>query len=176
MSLLKRIEKSQQQTTPSNAPSGAPAAGTPAARSASGGGEQSKLTEMRLKRAPASTSPTRDAYLDLKTRVQNKLLAEMDPSMDVSKTDEVRATIEGLYDTVLAEENIILSRVERQRLFEQIVAEILGFGPIEPFLADETITEIMVNGPKNIYIERKGKVERTNAQFESNDHVMRIID
>jgi pilus assembly protein CpaF len=118
----------------------------------------------------------RDAYLDLKTRVQNKLLAEMDPSLDVTKTDEVRATIENLYDAVLAEENIILSRVERQRLFEQIVAEILGFGPIEPFLADETITEIMVNGPKNIYIERGGKVIRTTAQFESNDHVMRIID
>jgi pilus assembly protein CpaF len=131
---------------------------------------------MRLKRAPVSSSPTRDAYLDLKTRVQNKLLAEMDPSMDVSKTDEVRGTIESLYDSVLADENIILSRVERQRLFEQIVAEILGFGPIEPFLADETITEIMVNGPKNIYIERAGKVVRTTAQFESNDHVMRIID
>ena len=131
---------------------------------------------MRLKRAPASSSPTRDAYLDLKTRVQNKLLAEMDPSMDVSKTDEVRSTIESLYDSVLADENIILSRVERQRLFEQIVAEILGFGPIEPFLADETITEIMVNGPKNIYIERAGKIVRTTAQFESNDHVMRIID
>ncbi|HEY4720993.1 MAG TPA: CpaF family protein [Anaerolineae bacterium] len=131
---------------------------------------------MRLKRAPTTNSPVRDAYLDLKTRVQNKLLAEMDPSLDVSKTDEVRSTIEGLYDAVLAEENIILSRVERQRLFEQIVAEILGFGPLEPYLADETITEIMVNGPKNIYIERRGKLERTTAQFESNDHVMRIID
>ena len=175
MSLLKRIEKSQQQTTQANTPANAPAATGSTARPPAGG-EQSKLTEMRLKRAPASTSPTRDAYLDLKTRVQNKLLAEMDPSMDVSKTDEVRATIEGLYDSVLAEENIILSRVERQRLFEQIVAEILGFGPIEPFLADETITEIMVNGPKNIYIERAGKVVRTTAQFESNEHVMRIID
>jgi pilus assembly protein CpaF len=131
---------------------------------------------MRLKRAPATTTQTRDAYLDLKTRVQNKLLAEMDPSMDVSKTEEVRSTIEGLYDSVLAEENIILSRVERQRLFEQIVAEILGLGPIEPFLADETITEIMVNGPRNVYIERGGKIIRTTAQFENNDHVMRIID
>ncbi len=174
MSLLKRIEKSQQQT-PANTPAGTPASGASTPRPPAST-EQSKLTEMRLKRAPASTSPTRDAYLDLKTRVQNKLLAEMDPSMDVSKTDEVRATIEGLYDSVLAEENIILSRVERQRLFEQIVAEILGFGPIEPFLADETITEVMVNGPKNIYIERAGKVVRTTAQFESNDHVMRIID
>jgi pilus assembly protein CpaF len=175
MSLLKRIEKSQQQTPSTSSPSSTPSSPPPGARPPTSS-EQSKLTEMRLKRAPASTSPTRDAYLDLKTRVQNKLLAEMDPSMDVSKTDEVRATIEGLYDTVLAEENIILSRVERQRLFEQIVAEILGFGPIEPFLADETITEVMVNGPKNIYIERGGKVLRTTAQFESNDHVMRIID
>jgi len=176
MSLLKRIEKSQQPSAQStNAPAGAPSSGTTAPRPPATS-EQSKLTEMRLKRAPVSSSPTRDAYLDLKTRVQNKLLAEMDPSMDVSKTDEVRATIESLYDSVLADENIILSRVERQRLFEQIVAEILGFGPIEPFLADETITEIMVNGPKNIYIERAGKVVRTTAQFESNDHVMRIID
>jgi pilus assembly protein CpaF len=176
MSLLKRIEKSQQPPSQStNAPAGAPAAGSATPRPPAAN-EQSKLTEMRLKRAPASTSPTRDAYLDLKTRVQNKLLAEMDPSMDVSKTDEVRNTIESLYDSVLADENIILSRVERQRLFEQIVAEILGFGPIEPFLADETITEVMVNGPKNIYIERSGKIVRTTAQFESNDHVMRIID
>ena len=176
MSLLKRIEKSQQPPTQStNTPAGAPAGGSTTPRPPATS-EQSKLTEMRLKRAPASSSPTRDAYLDLKTRVQNKLLAEMDPSMDVSKTDEVRSTIESLYDSVLADENIILSRVERQRLFEQIVAEILGFGPIEPFLADETITEIMVNGPKNIYIERAGKIVRTTAQFESNDHVMRIID
>ena len=177
MSLLKRIEKSQQPSSQPNTPATTSSGGArPPTPATPTGGDQSKLAEMRLKRMPASSSPARDAYLDLKTRVQNKLLAEMDPSMDVSKTDEVRATIENLYDGVLAEENIILSRVERQRLFEQIVAEILGFGPIEPYLADETITEIMVNGPKNIYIERGGKVSRTTAQFENNDHVMRIID
>ncbi len=91
-------------------------------------------------------------------RVQNKLLAELDPSMDVSQTAEVRRTIEELFETILAEENIVLSRPERRRLFEQIVAEILGLGPLEPLLADETITEIMVNGAKNIYIERRGKI------------------
>ncbi len=96
--------------------------------------------------------------------------------MDISKTDEVRSPIEEMFDATLAEENIILSRVERQRLFEQIAAEILGYGPLEPFLSDDTITEIMVNGPKKIYIERKGKVELTNAMFETNDHLMRIID
>ncbi len=154
MSLLKRIEKGA--VAPAEAPS--------------------KLSEIRARRAPAAVAPSRDAYLDLKTRIQNKLLAELDPSMDISKTDEVRSTIEEMFDATLAEENIILSRVERQRLFEQIAAEILGYGPLEPFLSDETITEIMVNGPKKIYIERKGKIELTNATFETNDHLMRIID
>ncbi len=154
MSLLKRIEKG------SAAPAEPP----------------SKLSEIRARRAPTAVAPSRDAYLDLKTRIQNKLLTELDPSMDISRTDEVRHTIEEMFDATLAEENIILSRVERQRLFEQIAAEILGYGPLEPFLADDTITEIMVNGPKNIYIERHGKVERTNATFESPDHLMRIID
>jgi len=76
----------------------------------------------------------------------------------------------------LAEENIVLSRPERARLFEQIAAEILGLGPLQPLLEDDTITEIMVNGAKNIYIERKGKVHRVPVTFENNDHVMRIID
>ncbi|NOR82246.1 MAG: CpaF family protein, partial [Ardenticatenales bacterium] len=76
----------------------------------------------------------------------------------------------------LMEENIVLSRSERRRLFEQIVAEILGLGPLEPLLADDSITEVMVNGPKNIFVERDGKIERTNASFESDEHLMRIID
>jgi pilus assembly protein CpaF len=135
---------------------------------------QSKLSELRVRRQPAAA--TRDAYMDLKTRVQNKLIAELDPAMDVTKTDEVRGNIEELFDAVLSEEGIILSRAERQRLFEQIVAEILGYGPLEPLLKDPSITEIMVNGPKNLYIERAGKIERVSAAFENDDHVMRIID
>jgi len=114
--------------------------------------------------------------MDLKTRVQSKLISELDPSMDVTKTDEVRSNIEELFDSVLAEESYVLSRAERQRLFEQIVAEILGYGPLEPLLKDPTITEVMVNGPKNIYIERDGKIERVPISFENDDHVMRIID
>ena len=65
----------------------------------------------------------------MKTRVQNKLLAELDPSTDVSKTEEVRRTIQELFEQILSEENIVLSRPERARLFEQIAAEILGLGP-----------------------------------------------
>ena len=96
--------------------------------------------------------------------------------MDISKVNEVRSTIQDLFEQVLSEENIVLSRPERHRLFEQIAAEILGFGPLQPLLDDDTITEVMVNGAKNIYIERAGKIHRVPFTFESDEHVMRIID
>jgi pilus assembly protein CpaF len=108
--------------------------------------------------------------------VQNKLLAELDPSMDISRTEEVKKTIQDLFEQILSEENIVLSRPERARLFEQIAAEILGLGPLQPLLEDESITEVMVNGAKNIYIERKGKLHRVPVTFENDEHVMRIID
>ena len=179
MSLLRRIEQSQgggQQSggTPSSPQPKQPGgAGTPP----SSGGDGSRLSSLQARRVSApATSPQAGSYFDLKTRVQNKLLAEIDPSMDASRTDEVRRTIQDLFEQILTEENIVLSRPERARLFEQIAAEILGLGPLQSLLEDDTITEIMVNGPKNIYIERKGKLHRVPITFENNDHVMRIID
>jgi len=170
MSLLKRIEQGQSQ--------GGSAPADPAAGGGqSGSGDSSRLSSLQARRVSAPiTSPQAGSYFDLKTRVQNKLLAELDPSMDITRTDEVRRTIQDLFEQILTEENIVLSRPERARLFEQISAEILGFGPLQTLLEDETITEIMVNGAKNIYIERKGKIHRVPVTFENNEHVMRIID
>lgn len=180
MSLLRRIEQGQQGSG-NQQNSGTPAQGSPKPAGenppASGSGDASRLSSLQARRVNAPiTSPQAGSYFDLKTRVQNKLLAEIDPSMDVTRTDEVRRTIQNLFEQILTEENIVLSRPERARLFEQISAEILGFGPLQSLLEDDTITEIMVNGPKNVYIERKGKVHRVPITFESNDHVMRIID
>ncbi len=133
-----------------------------------------RLQEVRIRRA---TFPTqRDTFTELKERIQDRLISELDPSMDLSRTEEVRRTIETMYDQFLMQEGLVLSRAERQRLFDQIVAEILGYGPLEPLLRDDTITEIMVNGPNRIYIERNGKIEPVNAIFESEEHLMRIID
>ncbi len=176
MSLLKRIEQGQARNADPSQPQQRPAA-LPA-QSGGGGGEQGAgLSALQARRVSApATAPQAGTYFDLKTRVQNKLLAELDPSMDISRTDEVRRTIMELFEQILNEENIVLSRPERQRLFEQITAEILGFGPLEPLLQDESITEIMVNGPKNVYVERKGKIVRVPITFESNDHVLRVID
>lgn len=161
MSLLKRIERTQQPTEREGRPSSS--APTPARPKPTG-------------RRPVPTSQNRDAFKDLKERVQDKLIAELDPAMDVSRTDEVRQTIQDLFDQVLTQENIILSRPERERLFEGIVAEILGFGPLEPLLADENVSEIMVNGPEKVFVERKGKLTKTNIIFENNEHVMKVID
>jgi len=151
MSLLKRIEKMQEPQQPI-----------------------SKLEEVRLRRQPIA--PVRDAYRDLKDRIHAKLIQELDPKLDVTKPDEVRRNIEELYNTILAQEGVILNRAERARLFDAIVSEIIGLGPIDPLLKDESITEIMVNGPNQIFIERQGKIEKTTLSFESNDHLMRIID
>ena len=168
MSLLKRIEQGQGGNSSSSGSGQS---------SDNQGGEGSRLSSLQARRVNAPiTSPQAGSYFDLKTRVQNKLLSELDPSMDITRTDEVRRTIQDLFEQILAEENIVLSRPERARLFEQIAAEILGLGPLQPLLEDDTITEIMVNGAKNIYIERKGKVHRVPVTFENNDHVMRIID
>jgi pilus assembly protein CpaF len=166
MSLLKRIEQGQSGNTSGQ---------TPSENQSSEGGSRLSSLQARRVNAPI-TSPQAGSYFDLKTRVQNKLLSELDPSMDVTRTDEVRRTIQDLFEQILAEENIVLSRPERARLFEQIAAEILGFGPLQPLLEDDTITEIMVNGPKSVYVERKGKIHRVPVTFENNDHVMRIID
>ena len=166
MSLLKRIEQGQ----------GSESQGAGQSQSGSGS-DSSRLSSLQTKRTNAPiTSPQAGSYFDLKTRVQNKLLAELDPSMDITRTEEVKRTIQELFEQILSEENIVLSRPERARLFEQIAAEILGLGPLQPLLEDDTITEVMVNGAKNIYIERKGKLHRVPVTFENNEHVLRIID
>jgi pilus assembly protein CpaF len=165
MSLLKRIERSQQPGEGESKPSGG----------GLGSAMRPRVPEQQARRAPASAH-VRDAFKDLKERIQDKLVAELDPAMDVSRTDEVRRTIQDMFEQILAQENIILSRSERERLFEGIVAEILGFGPLEVLLADENVSEIMVNGPEKVFVERKGKLSKTNIIFESNEHVMKVID
>jgi len=154
VSLLKRIERSQQE---------------------SGRSEPSKLQELRVKRASPAVG-SRDAQVELKNRIQQRLIAELDPGMDITQTTEVRATIKEMFEAMLAEESIVLTRNEKRRLFEAIVAEILGFGPLEKFLHMDGVTEIMVNGPKDIFIEQGGKISRVNVTFEDNDHLLRIID
>ncbi len=117
MSLLRRLEQGQ----------GGQTASTPAASDADKG---SRLGNMQSRRVAVPTGGQHDAYLDLKSRVQNRLLSELDPTTDVTKVNEVRSTIQELFEQILSEESLVLSRPEKARLFEQICAEILGLGPL----------------------------------------------
>jgi pilus assembly protein CpaF len=167
MSLLRRIERNNTPAaTPSRQSGGDQGNGTP---------PNSKLQDLRVKRA-SPTSTSRDAYADLKSRIQQKLIAELDPSMDISQSGEVRGTIQEMFESLLVEEKIVLSRSEKHKLFDSIVAEILGFGPLEQYLNTDGIGEIMINGPKNFYIEQGGRLTRTPVTFEDDEHLMRIID
>jgi len=163
MSILKRIQG--EQTPPPGGSGKAPGGGT------------TPPSPVPPRRVGAPSMPTtQHTYQDLKVRVQNKLLSNLDSNMDVTRTAEVRRTIQELFEQILNEENIVLSRPEKARMYEQIVAEILGFGPLQPLLDDDSITEIMVNGAKNVYVERRGKIQRAPITFENNEHVMRIIE
>jgi pilus assembly protein CpaF len=119
--------------------------------------------------------PARESFREAKYRVQNRLINELDPKLDLTNQVEVRRQIEQLFGKIADEEGLALTRAERVRMLEQITDEILGLGPLEPLLRDETVTEVMVNGPQQVYIEREGRLELTNVTFQNDEHVMKII-
>jgi pilus assembly protein CpaF len=170
MSLLKRIERAQPgqdadlKPVPAGMPKPAPTGDGPAGPSGQG-----------PVRPFAGGAPTRESFREAKYRVQNRLINELDPKMDLSNQVEVKRQIEDLFGKVADEEGLALTRAERVRMLEQITDEILGLGPLEPLLRDATITEVMVNGPQQVYIERDGKLELTGVTFQNDEHVMKII-
>jgi pilus assembly protein CpaF len=127
----------------------------------------------------SSSNENWDVIVDVyhvRDRVQEKLLAETDGDVNLSHLPQMRQMIEALFNQVLAEENLLYTRSVRSKMLEWVQSDILGYGPIEPLLNDGSITEVMVNGPKDVYIERHGVIERTAVSFEDNAHLMRIID
>ncbi len=127
------------------------------------------------KTAGASDHITADAYM-IRDRVQRRLLAEADGEVDLTHIPQMHQMIETLFTRVLTEENLLYTRAVRARLLDWVIADILGFGPLEPLLNEPSITEVMVNGFDNVYIERFGRVEKTRITFENEGHLMRIID
>lgn len=115
-------------------------------------------------------------YQLLKSRIQRKLMDRLDPGTHAPDDAEIHEQIEEVMTAILREENLVLSNSQRRELLSYLTAEILGLGPIQPLMQDPTITEVMVNGPKKIYIERKGKIFLTKLSFDNNQHLMQIID
>ncbi len=143
MSLLKRIESARPGAAP-GAPTG-PAGGAPGAPT-----PQSGVAGQRL----MSQQPVRESLREVKFRIQTRVIQDLDPKLDLANQVEVRRQIEEIFSRVIDEEGLALTRAERIRMLEQITDEIIGLGPLEPLLRDETVTEIMVNGPRQVYIER----------------------
>jgi pilus assembly protein CpaF len=117
------------------------------------------------------------SFEELKRLIHSKLVDKLDLSR-VSDLEgdtlrrEIRLVVERLCDT----ENPLLNRMERERLIDEVLDETFGFGPLEVLLKDPTISDILVNGPHKIYVERRGKLEKTEVKFRDSDHLLQIID
>jgi pilus assembly protein CpaF len=120
---------------------------------------------------------TKDAYQELKSRVHHKLIEKLDLStIDTIPQDQLRGQVRLALEAIVAGETLPLSRTDREKLIEEVVHETLGLGPIEPLLADPTVSDILVNGAEHVYVERFGKLELTNVKFKDDNHVRQIID
>jgi pilus assembly protein CpaF len=120
-----------------------------------------------------------DEYFELKTRIHDRLLDLMDLSVVGSLDRSVlESELRGLLQKVIEEstDGVALNFAEREKLFTEIQNEVLGLGPLEPFLKDPTISDVLVNTYNQIYIERFGKLEATDGRFKDNAHLIKIID
>jgi pilus assembly protein CpaF len=199
MSLRQRVERAQeleralqamQASPPADAPVVLPDADAPAvdASTAAPAGSGA-LVPVKLPdpvRPPAAPTPpvatagravAREELLAaVRLRLQNEVISGFDSNTDISNTPEIRKKVGADVDRVIGTYQFSVTRDERQRLVDEMVDEVVGFGPLEPLLSDETITEVMVNGPNHTYIERGGKIIRVDVGFLNDEHVRRIID
>ena len=115
--------------------------------------------------------------MEWKKRINERLLSVLDLSLiETIDTDSARAEIRSIVDRLLTEESAPLSRRQRQLVTQCIENEVMGLGPLEPLLADSTISDILVNGYDTVYIERHGKLELTDARFTDSSHLLNTID
>lgn len=116
-------------------------------------------------------------FEQLKSKVHNRLVEGLSlSSIQAMEEHEISLAALQLLEKIINEEKLPMSVSERERLVKELIEEILGFGPIEPLLHDETISEIMVNGPKQVYIERDGLLEQTHVTFKDDKHLMHVIE
>lgn len=122
-----------------------------------------------------------DPHIAIKEKIHTRLVKEIDAEfLEGTSSPEDRQRlgreVEKVAATVLAEEPLPLIRSEKARIISEVIDDVMGFGPITPLLEDDSVTEIMVNGPEMIYVERGGRIERARVRFRDTDHVMHIIE
>jgi pilus assembly protein CpaF len=131
--------------------------------------------------APARPSPVTDArraqYLEVRGTVHRKLLTRLNlEKLATSERKTVEGEIRALVSTLIAETGIPLSVSERDAILGDVLDEVFGFGPLEPLLRDKTVSDILVNTYKQVYVERRGKLEAVPAAFQDDQHLLRVID
>lgn len=173
----------RRNTSGSSLPEAAPAApaaapSTPAPAKDNADQVKERLAEKDPDAAieTSKDAPAIDAELQkTKELIYNTLMEQIDlPTASRLKTEELRRQITDLIGEIVMEKKLAINQVEQHLLANQIVDDMIGLGPLEPLLKDEAITDIMVNGPQQIYVERKGKLTLTDIKFRDNEHVMNI--
>jgi pilus assembly protein CpaF len=127
------------------------------------------------KTTPAS--PAQDRYAALKLRVHQKLLSVL--NMDAVKAEsrhELRREVQNVLAKILREDHLAVTMPERNRLAEEILDEVFGLGPLEPLLKDPTVSDILVNTHKHVYVEREGKLSESGIRFQNDRHLLHIIE
>ncbi|HJT67359.1 MAG TPA: CpaF family protein [Pyrinomonadaceae bacterium] len=126
---------------------------------------------------PASDGTGQHSFQEMKARLHRTLINRMDlTKLQTLTSEQVHAEVSRLAESVLAQEAMPLSVSERERLVSDVQHELFGLGPLEPLLADPTISDILVNKHDKIYIERRGRIEVTNVRFKDDEHLMRVIE
>jgi pilus assembly protein CpaF len=130
---------------------------------------------------PGANAPAQDGsaqkFQDMKARLHRALINRMDlTKLSTLGPEQANAEVSRLAESVLAQEGLPLSASERERLVNDVQHELFGLGPLEPLLADPTVSDILVNSHSTIYVERRGKLEWTNIAFKDDEHLMRVIE
>jgi pilus assembly protein CpaF len=114
---------------------------------------------------------------EIKTEMHHRLLDNLNLSaLEGAKDTELRSEITAITSEQLAEMGVVLNREDRQTLNTELFDEVTGLGPLEPLLQDETVNDILINGPKRVFVERAGKLELSDIRFKDERHLLRIID
>lgn len=118
-----------------------------------------------------------DPYFELKTKIQNRVIEELDIDFNEisDQNEEVKQKIESIVSKHIEEESLNMTNSQKKKIKEELLDEIIGFGPITGLLGDSNVTEIMVNGPEHVYIEKSGKLVLTDAKFKNDNHVLHVI-
>ena len=142
--------------------------------------KQKDRVEPKQQSRTSGTKPA-DPLVILKGKIHEQLVSEIDSKLlktaaQEDQNQELKEKVGQVVQQVIDEEQLTLSRIESQVLLNQIIDEVTGFGPINSLIQDPEVSEVMVNGPKQVFVERQGRLELTEITFRDNEHVMHIID